>query len=151
MQPRPTQPPHIDVQKKLPVATNARARKDSQRRRRNCRGDCRDSRTSYPRRNAHRCARRRGSTAPVIERPHTLLADRPHGLPVCANRTACEKFSQLKGVNKNSVKRTALELQLCETAVYASLAPAQPPPPAGLASSLLVLREGDWAGFKLGD
>ena len=81
--------------KELPVATNARARKDSQRRRRNCRGDCRDSRTSYPRRNAHRCARRRGSTAPVIERPHTLLADRPHGLPVCANRTACEKFNQL--------------------------------------------------------
>ena len=63
----------------------------------------------------------------------------PHGLPVCANRTACEKLSQLKEVNSTSLKRTTLELQLCETAVYASLAPAQPPPPAGLASSPLVL------------
>ena len=124
---------------KLPVAANARARKDGQRRRRNCRGDCRDSRTSYPRRNDHRCAGRRGSTAPVNERLHTPLTDSPHALPVRANRAACEKFSQLKQVNKTSMERTALELQLCETAVYASLAPAQPPPPpAGLASSPLV-------------
>ena len=126
--------------KELPVATNARARKDSQRRRRNCRGDCRDSRA---RRSAHRCARRRVSTAPVTERLHTSLTEwqtgLPHDPPVRANRTACEKLSQLKEVNNTPVERTTLELhwQLCETAVYASLAPAQPPPPAGLASSLL--------------
>ena len=122
-------------------ARNARARKDSQleRRRRNCRGDCRDSRA---RRSAHRCARRRVSTAPVTERLHTSLTEwqtgLPHDPPVRANRTACEKLSQLKEVNNTSVERTTLELQLCETAVYASLAPAHPPPPAGLASSPLV-------------
>jgi hypothetical protein len=53
-----------------------------------------------------------------------------------ANRTACEKLSQLKEVNSTSVERTTLELQLSGAAVYASLAPAQPPPPAGLASGL---------------
>ena len=83
------------------------------------------------------------STAPVTERLHTSLTEwqtgLPHDPPVRANRTACEKLSQLKEVNNTSVERTTLELQLCETAVYASLAPAQPPPPAGLASSLLVL------------
>ena len=87
------------------------------------------------------------STAPVTERLHTSLTEwqtgLPHDPPVRANRTACEKLSQLKEVkelevNNTSVERTALELQLCETAVYASLAPAQPPPPAGLASSPLV-------------
>ena len=84
------------------------------------------------------------STAPVTERLHTSLTEwqtgLPHDPPVRANRTACEKLSQLKEVNNTPVERTTLELhwQLCETAVYASLAPAQPPPPAGLASSLLV-------------
>jgi hypothetical protein len=71
---------------KSKFATNARARKDGQRRRRSCRGDCRDSRTSCPRRNAHRCARRRVSTATVTKRwhtgCHTPLADRPHGPPL---------------------------------------------------------------------
>ena len=103
------------------------------------RGDCRDSRA---RRSAHRCARCRVSTAPVTERLHTSLTEwqtgLPHDPPVRANRAACEKLSQLKEVSNTSVERTTLELQLCETAVYASLAPAQPPPPAGLASSLLV-------------
>ncbi len=49
-----------------------RARTGLQRRRRDFPNDCRDSCTSYPRarRSAHRCARRRVSTAPVTERLH---------------------------------------------------------------------------------
>ena len=82
--------------------------------------------------------RRRVSTAPVTERLHTSLANSSHApprsTPVRTNRTACEKLSQLKEVNSASVERTTLELQLYGAVVYASLAPAQPPPPAGLAS-----------------
>ena len=77
--------------------------------------------------------------------PHSLSGRQVYHMTrlptgVRANRAACEKLSQLKEVNNTPVERTTLELhwQLCETAVYASLAPAQPPPPAGLASSLLV-------------
>ena len=59
--------PHISMYKSK-FARNARAHKDGQRRQRNCRRDCRDSRTSYPRRNAHRRARRRVSAGPVTKR-----------------------------------------------------------------------------------
>ena len=126
--------PHISMYKSK-FATKARAHKDGQRRQRNCRRDCRDSRTSYPRRNAHRCARRRVSTGPVTTRWYTPV--RPHGPPVGTNRTVCKKLSQLKEVNSTSVERTTLGLPLsrCGAAVHASLAPTQPPPPAGLASS----------------
>ncbi len=95
---------------------------------------------------AHRCARRRLSTALVTERLHASLADRPQHPPVRVNRTACEKLSQLnfeEQVRFNFEKsqqhlggadytRTAA-VRCC---VCASLAPAQPPPPAGLASGL---------------
>ncbi len=131
MQPHPSQPPQVDVQQH-----NARARKDSlshsgwQRRRRNCRDECRESGASYRQRNAHRCATRRISTTPVTKRRHAR--DKP---PVTTNRTACERPSQLKRVNSASVERTTtLRLRTSGAAVHASLAPAQPPPPAGLAS-----------------
>ncbi len=128
--------PHISMYKNK-SATNARARKDSQRRRRDCPNDCRDSRQSHaphipgPDAAAHRCARRRVSTAPVTERLHASLADRPQHSPVRVNRTACEKLSQLnfkslkvrslagltlKRVNSTSVERTTPELQLCGAA-----------------------------------
>ena len=100
--------------------------------------DCRDSRTSYPRRNGYRCARRWVSTGPVTQRCYTPV--RPHGPPgpVGTNRTVGKKPSQLKEVNSTSVERMCtritLGLLLCGAAVHASLAPAQPPPPAGLAS-----------------
>ena len=158
MQPRPTQPPHIDVQKQI-GHTNARARKDSQRRRRDCPNDCRDSRTSYPRarRSAHRCARRRVSTAPVTdsERLRASLADsdRPQHPPVRVNRTACEsalreaqpaQLQKFEGQVRFNFEKSQQHLggaDYTRTAavrccVYASLAPAQPPPPAGLASGL---------------
>ncbi len=76
VQPRPTHVvrlnPHMSMYNST-FATIARApsRRDGQRRRRNCRGDCRDSGASYPRRNAHNCARRRVSTTPVTEQWHT--------------------------------------------------------------------------------
>ena len=86
---------------KTKSATNARARKDSQRRRRDCPNDCRDSCTSYPRARrscAHRCARRScaslcetpGVNNPGHRRLHASLADRPQHPPVRVNRTACE-------------------------------------------------------------
>jgi hypothetical protein len=54
----------------------------------------------------------------------------------CTNRTACKKLSSLSGIeaNSTSVERTTLDRPLCGAAVHAPLAPAQPPPPAGLAS-----------------
>jgi hypothetical protein len=42
-------------------------------------------------------------------------------------------------VNSASMERTTLELPLYGATVYASLAPAQPPPPAGLASGLTCI------------
>ena len=79
----PTQPSDIDVQKQIChkcPGSQGRPTHGGQRRQRtgtgNCPRDCRDSRTSYPRRNAHRCARRRVSTGPVTERWCTPLAVR---------------------------------------------------------------------------
>ena len=63
---------------KSKFATNARAHKDGQRRQRNCRCDCRDSRAFDPRRNAHRCARRRMSTGPVTKRWYTPVRPYHH-------------------------------------------------------------------------
>jgi hypothetical protein len=102
---------------------------------------------------AHRCARRRVSTAPVTERLHASLADRPQHPPVRVNRshyrTACEKLSQLNfegqvRFNFEKSQQHLGEADYTRTAavrccVYASLAPAQPPPPAGLASGLTCI------------
>ena len=64
----------------------------------------------------------------------TLQSDHMARTPVGTNRTESKKLSQLKEVNSTSVERTTLGLPLCGAAVNASLAPTQPPPPAGLAS-----------------
>ena len=89
--------------------------------------------------------RKRGSrvsTGPVTKRCYTPV--RPHGPPVGTNpsRTVgtgqeahpAQGPSQVREVNSTSVERSTLGLPLCGAAVHASLAPAQPPPPAGLAS-----------------
>jgi hypothetical protein len=95
-----------------------------------------------------------GVNNPGHRRLHASLADRPQHPPVRVNRhrTACEKLSQLnfKSLKVRSDRfnfetwksqqhlggadytRTAA-VRCC---VYASLAPAEPPPPAGLASGL---------------
>ncbi len=143
-----TQPPHIDVRTlaNLPQM----AHKDGQRRQRNCRRDCqcRDSRISCPRRNAHRRARRRRHAGCRLARSRnggtpgtTPQSDRvrPHGPPVARiGQCTGKKPSQLIEVNSTSEsvarERTMLGRPLCGTAVHAPLAPAQPPPPAGLAS-----------------
>ena len=95
MQPRPTQPPHIDVQNKSATQMPGRARTANG-------GDATVPMTAAthaphipgPDAAAHRCARRRVSTAPVTdsERLRASLADsdRPQHPPVRVNRTACE-------------------------------------------------------------
>jgi hypothetical protein len=109
---------------------------------------------------AHRCARRRVSTAPVTdsERLRASLADsdRPQHPPVRVNRTACEsalreaqpaqaaQLQKFEGQVRFNFEKSQQHLggaDYTRTAavrccVYASLAPAQPPPPAGLASGL---------------
>ncbi len=58
-------------------------------------------------------------------------------LAVGTNQRPCERPTQLQRVNITSMQRTTLGLppRPSGAAVNASLAPAQPPPPAGLASS----------------
>jgi hypothetical protein len=99
--------------------------------------DCRDSRTSYPRRNAsgHRCARRRVSTGPVTKRCYTPV--RPHGPPVGTNpsRTVgtgqeahpAQGPSQVREVNSTSVERTALWHSGCRCAVLPCMLPLRQP------------------------
>ena len=148
--------PQVDVQQH-----NSRARKDTQGPRRNCRDDSerRESGASHSQGNAHRGARRRVSTAPVTKRrqtdsparqftsrsetpsidstSHQAVADRQPSPPVQVgtNQRTCERPTQLQRVNITSVQRTTHGLPPSGAAVQASLAPAQPPPPAGLASS----------------
>jgi len=117
--------------------------------------DCRDSRTSYPRRNqydasGHRCARQQKKEGqPGVHWPghQTVIHPSPTTWPGPASWHESESDgasgqeahpaqgpSQVREVNSTSVERSTLGLPLCGAAVHASLAPAQPPPPAGLAS-----------------
>ncbi len=93
--------PHISMHKSK-FAANARAHKDGQRRQRNCRRDCRDSRASYPRRNAHRCARCRVSTGPDTKRWYTPVGPHASGPPVGTNRTVCKKQARSSASSKKS-------------------------------------------------
>jgi hypothetical protein len=68
---------------------------------------------------------------------HQAVAGRQPSPPVQVgtNQRTCERPTQLRRVSITSVQRTTLRLPPSGAAVQASLAPAQPPPPAGLASS----------------
>jgi hypothetical protein len=87
-------------------------------------------------------AMRIGSETPSIDSTsHQTVADRQRSPPVQGgtNQRTCETPTQLRlqRFNITSVQRTTLGLppRPSGAAVHASLAPAQPPPPAGLASS----------------
>ncbi len=124
-------------------ATNARARKDSQRRRRDCPNDCRDSCTSYPRYTGPTQCASLCETPGVNSLGHRTaarLTGRQTTTPACSPesdsmREAQPAIKSQQHLGGADYTRTAA-VRCC---VYASLAPAQPPPPAGLASGLTCI------------
>jgi hypothetical protein len=94
----------------------------------------RESGASYSLGNTHRGARHRVTTAPVTKRWQTVKQPSPP-VQVGTTQRTWKRPTQLQRVNITSVQRTTLGLPPSGAAVQAYLAPAQPPPPAGLASS----------------